>query len=312
MNLRLLLGGMKSYLPVQLSKYKGTGGTTTGSYCYSVWLRHMGIIGRHVPGFQPKNMVELGPGDSIGLGLAALLTGTDRYIGLDVLEHASRETNLKILDELVALLSKKADAADEKSFPRLYPRLKDYSYPHGVFNDATVSERLKPAYVEALRAELQGTLKGPKINYVCPYGSDSVAPGSADLVISQVTLQDMDHTRARDDLTRNLEVMARWLKAGGVMSHQIDFSCPGGAVWNHHWAFSDLEWTIIRGKRPYYVNRAPLSEYHRLFNSLGFDIVGVEPVTRAGLTRGQVAQRFKDLPDDDFQTAAALFVAVKR
>ena len=61
--------------------------------------------------------------------------------------------------------------------------------------------------------------------------------------------------------------MAGWLRPGGVMSHQIDFSCPGGVPWNHHWAYGPFAWKLIRGNRPYYVNRVPLSEYLRLLDA---------------------------------------------
>lgn len=313
MNARLLMGGLKSYLPVQLSKYKGTGGTVTGAYCYSVWLRHLSRIRERVPGFDPAVMVELGPGDSIGLGLAALLTGVQTYIGLDVLEHASPEVNLRVLDELVALFKQHAPIPAEKEFPRLYPRLSSYAYPAALIDEATLRETLSPANVAKLREAVQhlGRAEGP-LQYRCPWNASSVEPGSADLVISQVALQDMDHIPGRDALRETFIAMARWLKPGGVMSHQVDFSCPAGHVWNHHWAFSDLTWTLIRGKRPYYVNRAPQSEYVKLAREVGFDVVGVDPMPRDGLTRAQVTSRFRDLPEEDFHSAGALFIAVKR
>lgn len=313
MNTRLVLGGLKSYLPVQFSGYKGTGGTVTGSYCYSVWMRHLAIINRHVKPFHPSVVVELGPGDSIGLGLAALLGGADLYIGLDVLEHASTEVNLRVLDELVELFRKRAPIPDASAFPRLLPPLTDYSYPAALLDDAKLSAHLSDAYVKGLRAAIMtpGDAESP-VQYRCPWTETTVAAGSADLVISQVTLQDMDHVPSRDDLRANLKAMTRWLKPGGVMSHQVDFSCPGGNQWNHHWAFGQLTWKLIRGNRPYYVNRAPLSEYLSLFKEAGLDVVGVEPVLKDGLTRNEVAPEFKTLPDSDFKTSAALLVAVKR
>jgi len=69
--LRLMLGGLKSYFPVLHAGYKGAVGHTTGAYCYSVWMRHLSIITKAVPSFAPKVVVELGPGDSLGLGAPA-------------------------------------------------------------------------------------------------------------------------------------------------------------------------------------------------------------------------------------------------
>ncbi|MFH1935278.1 MAG: hypothetical protein ABIN18_27370 [Pseudomonadota bacterium] len=51
----------------------------------------------------PKIVGELGPGDSIVIGLAALLSGTEMYYGMDVVEHASLQQHIKMLDELVNL-----------------------------------------------------------------------------------------------------------------------------------------------------------------------------------------------------------------
>lgn len=311
MNLRLLLGGLKSYLPARMSAYTGTGGTTTGAYCYSVWMRHLSIITRHVPGFRPHVVVEPGPGDSIGLGLAALLSGARTYHGLDVLEHASLDTNNRVLEELLQLFRARAALPDERAFPKLLPRLASYAYPAHLLDERVLEERLAEPFVSRLRAAIGGA-DPTLIHYACPWSPQSVAQDSANLVISQVALQDMDHVPERDDLHENLRVMASWLKPGGVMSHQIDFSCPGGDVWNHHWAYSSLSWKIIRGQRPYYVNRAPLSEYVRLFAAVGCEVVGVEPSAATGMPRDKLAAPFRQLPEADLHAKAALVVAVKR
>ena len=59
-----------------------TGGTDTPRYCYAVWLRHLKLL--NICGFKigEARVDELGPADSIGIGLAALFSGA-RYTGLD-------------------------------------------------------------------------------------------------------------------------------------------------------------------------------------------------------------------------------------
>ena len=150
------------------------------------------------------------------------------------------------------------------------------------------------------------------IHYACPWNAESVPRESTDLVISQGALQDMDHLPHRDDLLDSLRIMSAWLKPGGIMSHHIDLGCPGGTPWNHHWGCGALEWKLIRGKRPYYKNRVPLSEYVRLMTMVGGDVVGVEPTRGEGLPRRQLAAPFRELPDEDLRTRAALVVAIKR
>ena len=312
MSARLFLGGLKSYLPMGIGRYRGTGGSTSGRYCYSVWLRHLEWIGRAVGGFAPRRVVEVGPGDSIGVGLAALLSGADEYTGLDVVAHASPETNARVLEDLLVLFRERAPIPGDDEFPRLVPRLVDPAFPAARLDGAVLDARVAGPYAHRLRAIVRepGSSGGP-VRYHCPWTRDSVAAGTADLVISHVALQDMDSAPSGDALETAVAAMAGWLAPGGVMSHQIDFSCPGGSPWNHHWRYGDAAWRLIRGRRPYYVNRAALSDYLALFERAGCRVAGVEPVRAPGLGRDRVAKRFRGRTDEDFETAAALIVAVR-
>lgn len=311
MNARLLLGGIKSYFPIRPAKYLGTGGTGSGAYCYSVWLRHLSFIAKYLGNpLHPSTVLELGPGDSIGLGIAALISGAERYIGLDVLPHMNVAANIHAFHEIVELFRRKADIPNEDSFPNLYPRLPSYGFPNHLFHK-DVSDLPNDRLAQLLRAvSLTDEFQSP-IRFIAPWSMDSVAPATADLIITHGTLQDMDHTQSRDDLTDNIKTMTRWLKPGGIMSHNIDLSCPGGTEWNHHWAYGDLAWSIIRGKRPYYKNRVPLSEYIKLFEAVNCRCIGIERLIRNGLPRKATAPRFHGLTEDDFCTAGALIVLKK-
>src|SRR5215470_58366 len=80
-----------------------TGGSDSARYCYSVWLRHLRSLAPY--GFRVKgaHVGELGPGDSIGTGLAALLSGAASYVGLDVMPFSAKANLQEIFDELVQL-----------------------------------------------------------------------------------------------------------------------------------------------------------------------------------------------------------------
>ena len=85
-NIRKILGGFKSYIPGGVSMHV-TGGTDSARYCYTIWLRHLSIL--HKNGFTkiPNTIAELGPGNSIGTGLAGLLSGSKKFYALDAIEH---------------------------------------------------------------------------------------------------------------------------------------------------------------------------------------------------------------------------------
>jgi hypothetical protein len=98
------------------------------------------------------------------------------------------------------------------------------------------------------------------------------------------------------------------------MSHRIDFKSHDFARdWNGHWTFSDRLWNLIRGRRRFAINRAPLSTHLRLIEANGFEIVQVERATRdSSLARDDLAPRFRNLSDEDLETASAMIQAVKR
>jgi len=97
------------------------------------------------------------------------------------------------------------------------------------------------------------------------------------------------------------------------MSHQIDFKCHGAAsTWNGHWTLPQPVWRIVRGRRPYSINRLPASTHLRLICEAGFEIVHVQRFRLdSQLNRKELAAEYRQLSEDDL-TAAGMFVqAVK-
>jgi hypothetical protein len=58
--------------------------TLSARYCYSVFLRHLIMLDRVGAPTDPRVVAEIGPGASIGAGLAALLAGAETYYGFDI------------------------------------------------------------------------------------------------------------------------------------------------------------------------------------------------------------------------------------
>ena len=110
MKMRPVVKGLLTFIPgMQRILPKGAGGDTDSAYyCYGVWLKHLTLLWENGLRSMPNTIAELGPGDSLGIGLAALLCGANNYYALDVKEYSHIETNLKIFDELVALFKSHA------------------------------------------------------------------------------------------------------------------------------------------------------------------------------------------------------------
>jgi hypothetical protein len=311
MHTRRLAMGIASYVPgvLRLANNR-TGGSDSARYCYAVWMRHLCKAAgpRHQP--VPHSLAELGPGDSLGFGLAAILSGTDTYLAFDVAAYADPERNLHVLDELIDLFQRREPIPGESEFPRVFP-LDSYAFPHELIPEERLSASLDPARLEVVRALVAGTAgdsaDGLTIRYE-PAWTDisSVAHGAVQMICSQAVLEHVDA------LDMAYVAMRRWLAPGGLMSHQIDFTSHGTArVWNGHWTFSDREWRLVRGRRPWFLNRQPLSTHIELMRAHGFQVT--EVLRRFGpseLGRERLAPRFAHLDDEDLESAGAFVQAI--
>jgi SAM-dependent methyltransferase len=288
-----------------------TGGTNSARYCYAVWLRH--LVKAHESGLstEPDALAELGPGDSLGTGIAALLTGAREYYAFDVVRYAPNEANIPILDELVSLFRARSRIPGPDEFPELIPDLDSYEFPSHILSADRLEESLRPDRLAALRAHLGGEGRGRDdivLEYVPGWHDPDTGPeGTLDLVFSQAVLEHVD------DLESAYRAMRRWLRPGGVLSHTIDFRSHGTAQgWNGHWALGDLSWKLVRGRRPFLLNREPLSTHLALMERLGLEVVvDVRTTLRPEIHRDGLAPRFRGLSDEDFKTSSAFVQAVK-
>lgn len=286
----------------------GTGGTDSARYCYSVWLRHLSMVARHGRNADPKDVAELGPGDSIGAGLAALLCGAERYSALDVVRHANPVSNALVFDELLDLFRRRADIPDHNELRSVGPRLQDYRFPAHILDEARMARALHPQRVARIRNAVLGEDPSGIIRYHVPWQDAAVVqPGTQDLVFSQAVLEHVDA------LAEAYRAMHDWVRPGGYVSHQIDFKCHGWAqTWDGHWRYGDLRWKILRGRTSWFINRQPYSEHLRLLAETGFRVLESQPVTTApSYARALLAPRFSAMPEDDRRTSGAYVLAVR-
>ena len=306
LKIKALASGLATYLPLS-DLVRETGGTDSARYCYSVWLRH--LRGAHASGRMsryPRIVAELGPGDSIGIGLAALLSGVEQYFALDVVRYSDLAGSRQILEELVDLFAARAPIPGDDELPGVYPKLASYAFPQDLLSEAHLKAALEPARLRSIRESL-GDLDAPRgrIRYSAPWtDEESIAERSVDLIYSQAVLEHVGNLR------QVYGSMRRWVGATGVMSHQVDYRCHGKAdEWNGHWSYSDAAWKIVIGRRPYLLNRAPHSEHVRLLRESGFDIAAVDLQRAVALPRSRLARRFRDLSNEDLTTCGAYIVA---
>jgi hypothetical protein len=135
----------------------GTGGTSSARYCYSVWLRHLTMARNNGLNPHPSVVAELGPGDSLGIGLAALISGCEKYFALDIVEFADTDRNLKIFDDLVELFRKKEPVPGLDEFPEVKPRLERYDFPGDILDESRLKNALEESRLANIRKSITNT-----------------------------------------------------------------------------------------------------------------------------------------------------------
>jgi SAM-dependent methyltransferase len=257
----------------------------------------------------PRIVAELGPGDTLGTGLAALLSGAERYFAFDVVAYANVQGNLRVLDELLALFRSRADIPGESEWPRVSPKLNSYAFPHDILNTETLRRLLSDDRIDRIRESIRNPESGTSmISYKVPWlGADVLESETVDLIFSQAVLEHVD------DLEVTYRSMYAWLKPGGYATHSIDFRAHGTAdSWNGHWAYTDLQWKLIRGRRPFLINRLPHSAHISLMKDAGFAVVHDQRVQeRSSLDTRKLARRFCGISSTDLSTAGTFVVTVK-
>src|SRR5580704_9110290 len=307
---KTLIYGIATFVPgVNRLRAKGTGGTDSARYCYSVFLRHLRMAQKNGLDTYPKTVAELGPGDSIGIGLAALISGCDQYCAFDVVEHANIDRNIAIFEELVTLFRNKTPIPGDEEWPDVDPRLEDYRFPSEILDDRRLKTALETSRIEKIRHSIRNLRQNNSIIlYKAPWHEvDVVKKESVDMIYSQAVLEHVD------DLRKAYAAMHSWLKPSGYVSHAIDFKCHGTAAeWNGHWRYSDFLWTLVRGKRPYLLNREAHSTHIKLMTDAGFKVIWDDKTTsesKYGIN--QLAPKFRCISKQDLVTSKAFIQGVK-
>ena len=285
-------------------------GKVDSSYPYGVWLKHLVLLAAHGMPAPPKSVAEFGPGDSLGVGLSALLSGATRYCGLDAADFALHERDLQILDHLAERFAAH-EPRPVKGWPDFDEHLDSSLFPHHILHDSVLREALRPDRVATLKAALvrlaHATSDSP-IRLIAPWNDKAPEfEPEYEMLLSHSVLQYVS------DLGFFFDSCVRLLLPGGWMSHQIDFSSMGlSRDWNGHLAYPAPVWRFMVGSFPFAPKRKLLSEYMQELKRAGLEVVAVKKLLDdTGLNRHQVAAGFRHASDEDLACRGAFVIARK-
>jgi hypothetical protein len=149
-----LTKGIATHIPglyTIMPKILGGISARTARYCYFIWLSHLIMADKNGLSTEPKVVAELGPGDSIGVGLAALLSEANKYYAFDVVKYIDTKRNLEIFNELVNLFKNREEIPNDFRFPEVEPYLKSIKFPSHILTEDRLDDALKPDRIESIR-----------------------------------------------------------------------------------------------------------------------------------------------------------------
>ena len=275
-------------------------------YGYGLWLKHLTLL--HECGMEfPATVAEIGPGDSLGLGITALVSGVRVYHAFDVRPYANLKDEEATVDDVAGLL-RRHEPRPSKGWPDFDRHLDPGLFPAHVLTPKHLEDALAAQRIEALRRSIAHSSGAGEcmIRYVAPWVPGSEPLSEYDLVLSHSVLEYVE------DLPGMFDRIARMLKPGGWMSHQVDLSSLAiTRRWNGHLAYPPWLWQVVAGRRTFHPNRKLPLAYLEAMRSSGFDVVWIARATGGdvGLARASLAREFRSAPDEELSCRALFVIA---
>lgn len=267
------------------------------------YLRYSGMA---IEDLQDKRILEIGPGDNLGVALMFLASGSAQVVSLD------------------KFLSKRESEQERKIYQELRRQLNDYS---------------RELFDTIINLDGKIEINSDKLRYIYGHGieeaNDFLEPESFDFIVSRAVLEGIY------DIDAAFSVMNSLLIPGGLMIHKIDLRDYGmfSGFGMHPLTFLTIPDSIYRlmtkeSGRP---NRRLINYYRQKMIDLGYDtkifvthILGREEevlphkerielnvdyseatISLLNKIHPKLNNRFKDLSDEELIVSGIFFTARK-
>ena len=265
--IKSILKGMFTFIPgvlflKNIKAKKLNHSCSKAEFCYNLWLSILIYIDEKK--IKPKlNVIgEFGNGGSLGIGLCALLTGTEEYYSIDIDNQFDIDANLEILDNLLILFKQKT--AISKKYSNINICLNNYYYPEELIE----KKYLNGEFINKLKKEIKNiNNKGNSIIKIW----DNNKAKKLDFTFSRAV---MEHVV-------NPEVIYKFIFQNSYNQsytfHDIEFHSHNiTKSINGHYFINKFWWKIIFGKRIYFLNRWMLKDHIKSLNANKFSIISLD------------------------------------
>ena len=288
--------------------YKNTGGTIDADYCLLVWGKHIDLLLKNNWKPKCKSVLELGPGDSLGVGIVAVLSGVKSYCAVDVLSYDVISKSILVLNQLKGIIeSGQTIEENEKIKPHFDSTAE---WVNKFLINLRQNEDLKLLFSK-IELDLNNLFDtNYKCNYIKYLPLDKYltsSDGRFDLIFSQSVLEYIG------ELVPAFQKMHVQLNSNGWISHEVDLSCMRTSDrWDGHWSYPNWLWKIMKGKRPFFINRFTCDFYSKeLEKSIWRNVKFLSYKKAIQTPKNELAKDYKILEDETLQTASIYFIAQK-
>lgn len=314
-----LLNKIIKYLQFLISKFKKKHneiyivGDHPADYYYGVWIKHLvlGFANGYLKQI-PETVVEVGPGAKPGTAIAALLSGVNKYYGLDIVEHKSKDHNIEIFNTLVELFRNKTGVKNSNGFPQYCEFLNSDGFPSNILTDEILKKSLDENRIKKIKNIItKKDLSNDDliVKYIIPWDKKySSVIKKADFLFSHSV---MEHV---DDIEHAYSIFFDILKNKGTMSHQIDFKSHGFSdIWNGYWCIGPDEWREICSNKTYTINRVPFSKHIHYIGESGF--LKINFIVRKDnniIKKDMLSTEYKNLTEADLSCSGIFIQSIKQ
>lgn len=262
---KALVKGLLTFIPgatsiIDKKKAKSRHSCSQAEFCYVLWLSILRKFEEN--GIQPKldAVGEIGTGGSLGVGICALLTGSQKFYALELGQSFDKNLNLKILNDLVILFRNNSRISDK--FSQLNIKVNNLDFPKHLVRPGFLNSDL----ISEIKSEIEsGFITEKRISIVKNWESQMSI--NLDFILSRAV---MEHVTNPDAV---YNAAANCLRLGSFMFHDIEFHSHGLTKKNDgHYNIHPLLWKIIVGKRSFLLNSWKLSDHEKAIKQNGFEI----------------------------------------
>lgn len=278
---RYKLGKFETKTGATHTKFKEISGSV--EYINKVFNEYFLYSGLPIEYIQGKSILEIGPGDNLGVALKFLVHGASKVVCVDKF-YSKR--NLQQQSQIYKAMRNELSPDERRIFDSIV-KLDDNGLKF-------VSNKLEYIYGKGIEEVQVNT--------------------SFDMVISRAV---MEHVYSLDAAFYNMDKI---LKPGGYMIHNIDFKDHGlfTSAGMHPLTFltiSDRIWDLMT-KDSGKPNRMLIGYYKKKMNELNYEfkIAGIQYIESLNmrLIRPKLHSTFRNLSDEDLIIASVFLIAKKR